>query len=252
VLAACVAALPFAVLLTGANIPPFLILVASVAAVAYHLGDRSQELGEVRRKKDAATGDWNRIQAEGQSRAGSQSFDAKRLELDHLKQQLDQLPQVRLRKLNELKAQHRQLQLEEFLDRFELVGATIPNIGPGRKQTLSSYGIETAADITESRLTKVPGFGPAYCARLMNWRASIESRFRFDPKRPIDPRHAPTVEQDILSERRRIEDKLRAGCMELQRIDNQIVTARQHMRPQVEAVYAGYLQATADFDLAKD
>jgi DNA-binding helix-hairpin-helix protein with protein kinase domain len=64
--------------------------------------------------------------------------------LERLKQQLDQLPVVRLQKLNELTAQHRQLQLEEFLDGFELDSATIPSIGPGRKQTLSSYGIETS------------------------------------------------------------------------------------------------------------
>ena len=187
VLAACVAALPFAILWTDAKIPLFWIMVASGAAfaAAYHLADRGQELGEIRRKRDAATTDWNRVQGEWQSRAGNQSFDAKRSELERLKQQLGQLPAVRSRKLNELKAQHRQLQLGEFLDQFDLDSAIIPNIGPGRKQTLSSYGIETAADITESRIAKVPGFGPVYCARLMDWRASIEGRFRFDPSRRI-------------------------------------------------------------------
>jgi hypothetical protein len=169
--------------------------------------------------------------------------------LTQLRQQLDKLPNARLRKLDELKAQHRQLQLQEFLDRFEVDRATIPNIGPGRKQTLSSYGIETAADISESRVTKVPGFGPVYCARLMDWRDSIVARFRFDPTKPIDPQHATKVEQDILSERRRIEDKLRTGCVELRTIHNQIFAARRQMRPQVEAIYGGYLQATADFDL---
>ncbi|MBV8227714.1 MAG: hypothetical protein JO232_21275 [Verrucomicrobia bacterium] len=253
-LAACVAALPFAVLLLGAKIPVFWIFVASAAAfaIANHLGDRSRELNELRRKKDAATTDWARVKREWQTRAGSEAFDAKRSELEQLTQELYQLTNVRLRKLEELNARQQQLQMQEFLDRFEIDRATIPNIGPGRKQTLSSYGIETAADITERQLAKVPGFGPVLCTKLTDWRASIEARFRFDPARQIDPRHIAKVEQDILADRRRVEDELRSGPVELRTISSQILAARQHMRPQVEAVYARYLQATTDFDAAKN
>jgi DNA-binding helix-hairpin-helix protein with protein kinase domain len=117
---------------------------------------------------------------------------------------------------------------------------------------LSSYGIETAADVTKSELAKVPGFGPVLCEKLMDWRASKEARFRFDAKRKIDPRHIAKVEQEILSERKRMEDKLRSGSVELRTISGQILAARQHMRPQVEAAYGRYLQAVADFDVAKN
>jgi DNA-binding helix-hairpin-helix protein with protein kinase domain len=141
--------------------------------------------------------------------------------------------------------------MEEFLERFDIDRAKIPNIGPGRKQTLSSYGIETAADITEEALTKVPGFGPVLRQRLVDWRASIEPRFRFNPRRQIDPRHIAGVERDILSQKKGIEDKLRSGSVELRTIHNQTLAARQHMSSQVEAVYRRYLQATADFDVAK-
>jgi DNA-binding helix-hairpin-helix protein with protein kinase domain len=231
-----------------------LIIIASAAAffVVNHLGDRSEQLNEIRRRKDAATTEWNRVQSEWQNRAGSQGFETKRSELERLKQEWDQLPSVHLRRLDELRARQRELQMEEFLDRFEIDRATIPNIGPGRKQTLSSYGIETAADVTESELAKVPGFGPVLCEKLMDWRASIEARFRFDAKRKIDPRHIAKVEQEILSERKRIEDKLRSGSVELRTISGQILASRQHMRPQVEATYGRYLQAVADFDVAKN
>jgi hypothetical protein len=102
------------------------VMVASAAVgVAIGLnGDRSQELNELLnelgRKKVAATTEWHRVQGEWQTRAGSQAFDAKRSELERLKQELDQLPNVRLRKLEELKARQHQLQMEEFLDRFEI------------------------------------------------------------------------------------------------------------------------------------
>jgi DNA-binding helix-hairpin-helix protein with protein kinase domain len=253
-LATCAAALPFALLLLDAKIPVFWILVAAVAAflIVNHLGDRSRELDEIRKRKDAATIEWDRVQSEWQARAGSQSFDAKRTELEQLKRELDQLPNVRLQKLSELRARQSELQRDEFLDGFEIDRATIAGIGPGRKQTLSSYGIETAADVTERRLAKVPGFGPVLSAKLLDWRASLEVRFTFNPGRQINPRHIAKVEQGILSEKKQIEDKLRAGAVELRALSNQILTARQHMRPQVEAVYARQLQAMTDFDVAKN
>ena len=246
--------MPFVIPFTGAKIPFFWILVAGVAAfiTVYKLADRSTGVNEIRRRKDAATSEWSRMQSEWQTRAGSQSFDAKRSELERLKQGWDQLPNVRLRKLDELKAHHRQLQMEEFLDRFEIERATIPSIGPGRKQTLSSYGIETAADIKESEIAKVPGFGPVLRSTLIEWREAVEARFRFDPNRKLDARHIANVEQEILSERKRIEERLRTGSVELRTISGRILAARQHMRPQVEAAYARYLQATADFEAAKN
>jgi DNA-binding helix-hairpin-helix protein with protein kinase domain len=251
--AACAAAVPFVILFTGAKISFFWILVASVAAfiTVYNLADRSARVSEIRRRKDAATSEWNRMQSEWQTRAGSQSFDAKRSELEHLQKEWDQLPNVRLRKLDELKADHRQLQMEEFLDRNEIERAMIPSIGPGRKQTLLSYGIETAADIKENDIAKVPGFGPVLCSKLIEWRESVEARFRFDPNRKIDPRHIAKVEQDILSERKRIGERLRAGPVELRTTSGQILAARQHMKIQVQPAYGTYQQATADFDVAQ-
>jgi DNA-binding helix-hairpin-helix protein with protein kinase domain len=236
------------------NIPVFWMLICGGAAffVVNHLGDQSEKLNEIRRRRDGAAAEWNRVQSDWQSRVGSQSFDTKRSELEQLKQEWDQLPNVRLRRLDELRTRQRQLQMEEFLEGYEIDRATIPSIGPGLKQTLSSYGIETAADITEEELAKVPGFGPARCAKLMDWRGTIEARFRFNPRRQIDPRHIARVEQDILSGKRKIEDRLRSGSVELRTVASQISTARQHMRPQVEAAYARYLQATADFDAAKN
>jgi DNA-binding helix-hairpin-helix protein with protein kinase domain len=253
VLAACAAVVPFAILFTGAKVPFGWILVASIAVfiTVYKVANRSEAVNEIRRKKDDASNEWSRVQTEWLTRASSLSFDTKRSELERLKQEWDQLPDVRLRKLDELKARHQQLQMEEHLDRFEIESATIPHIGPGRKQTLSSYGIETAADIKEHEISKVPGIGPVSCSKLIEWRESVEAQFTFNPNRKIDPQHVAKVEQDILSERKRIEERLRAGSVELRTISGQILAARQHMKAQVEAAYGRYLQATADFDVAK-
>jgi DNA-binding helix-hairpin-helix protein with protein kinase domain len=65
--------------------------------------------------------------------------------------------------------------MEEFLDRFEIERATIPSIGPGRKQTLSSYGIETAADIKESEIAKVPGLWTCFALKTYRMERSRRS-----------------------------------------------------------------------------
>jgi DNA-binding helix-hairpin-helix protein with protein kinase domain len=253
ILAVGAACIPLVALLAGAKIPFFWLLVAGIAAffVVNKLGDRGGEVEEFRKKRDAATADWNQIQADWNTRAGPASFEAKRAELESLKVEWTQLPNLRFRKLNELQANRKQHQLNEFLEKQELDRATISGIGPGRKQTLSSYGVETAADITEDELSKVPGFGPALTAKLIAWRESIVARFRFNPRRGVDPRETDKVEQDILMERKRIENKVLAGVSELRTTLAQTMAARQHMRSQVEAAYLLCLQATADYNAVK-
>jgi DNA-binding helix-hairpin-helix protein with protein kinase domain len=81
--------------------------------------------------------------------------------------------------------------------------------GPGRKQTLQSYGIETAADLNSAAITWVPGFGAKMADKLLAWRGSLEKRFRFDPAKAIDPREIMGVEQEVLVERRRREERFR-------------------------------------------
>ena len=86
----------------------------------------------------------------------------------------------------------------------------------------------------------------------MEWRASIEGRVRFDPKRPIDPKRIAQIGHEILSERRRIEDGIRSGLTDLGALRGQISAARAHMRPKVEDACTRDLQAMADFEAAKE
>ena len=137
------------------------------------------------------------------------------------------------------------------MDRFEIDRAKIPGIGAGRKQTLESYGIETAADVTARQMAKVPGFGPVLTEKMLKWRRSVEAKFVFDSKRGIDPRHIAKVEQDVLTERKRVEDRLRAGANELRAAHAQIIAARQLLRANVESAHRRYQQAYADFEAAR-
>ena len=70
-----------------------------------------------------------------------------------------------------------------FLDRFSIRSAKISGIGPVRKVTLVSFGIETATDISQPAVRQVPGFGDVMARNLLGWRRRLESRFRYNPAR---------------------------------------------------------------------
>jgi DNA-binding helix-hairpin-helix protein with protein kinase domain len=213
--------------------------------------DKSSDAEEIRRKHDAASSRWSVARHEWDSRSGAQGFDSKRAELDRLRREWANIPNLRLRKLERLKHDQRRIQLEHFLDHFEIENATIPGIGPGRKQTLESYGIETAEDIQVSKLNKVPGFGPVLCGNLLDWRKSLEQKFVFDPRRAIEPRDQARVEQEVLKERQRLEAALTKGLAELRQIRGLILSTRQQLKPQVEAAHREYAQAVADYKAAQ-
>jgi DNA-binding helix-hairpin-helix protein with protein kinase domain len=76
-------------------------------------------------------------------------------------------------KLNVLRQQHKDSYLRSWL----IADAGIPGIGPGRSSTLTSYGIESAADISAERLYGISGFGPVLTSSLLAWKTSLISGY---------------------------------------------------------------------------
>jgi DNA-binding helix-hairpin-helix protein with protein kinase domain len=70
---------------------------------------------------------------------------------------------------------------DQFLKQKLLAEHTIPRIGPGRLQTLASFGIETAFDIQARRILAIKGFGQKLTEILVQWRESVLAEFHFDP-----------------------------------------------------------------------
>lgn len=130
--------------------------------------------------KTSAQTAWNAICRDWQSKAGNQSYLKVRSDGLNAIRQLADLPNVEKRLLRELDQKRRELQLEAFLEKHRIDRASITHIGPGRRVQLTSYGIETAADITKQRVLAIPGFGNAIANSLVAWRRAIEARFVWD------------------------------------------------------------------------
>ncbi|MEQ9530323.1 MAG: hypothetical protein RLN59_00280, partial [Haliea sp.] len=87
------------------------------------------------------------------------------------------------REMMVMKSNRESRQRQAYLDRFSIRCANISGIGPAKTATLISFGIETAADVSQNAVLRVPGFGDVMTGKLVAWRRGHESRFKYD-RRP--------------------------------------------------------------------
>lgn len=228
---------------------PLLFLIAALITFfgARRWLDRSSDVYKFRDAEATARNTWLRAQQEWTERAGSDTFDSKKQEVSRLKALVDHLPTLRKTKLDQLRTSARQAQLSRYLDQFEIDKASIEGIGNGRKRTLQSYGIETAADLMSTAVENVPGFGPKLCGALYAWRQSVEAGFKFNPATGVDKRDIDKIEHEITVERRKLEQSVRTGYEELKQLHARIVNARTQLYGPVETLYAEYLQADENY-----
>jgi DNA-binding helix-hairpin-helix protein with protein kinase domain len=125
-----------------------------------------------------------------------------------------------------------------------IADAAIPGIGRGRIALLRAEQVITAADI--SRYKKVPGFGQVYMGRLLQWRAQVESRFVFDPKRAVAPRLVAQVENDHRLQVERLRSTLMRVPSELQRLNQERAAKREGVRATVVPLHDRIAQIQAD------
>jgi hypothetical protein len=193
------------------------------------------------------TGACNRYAAFSRSSLSAKgAFAKKKKQLEALHAEWNSLPARRAARLQELERDRFKQQLEEYLENFFIEHATIAGIGPGRKATLESYGIETAADVDKHRIVAVPGFGPAMAEKLIEWRRETERGFHFDSSKGIDPQKIVAVDRDIASQKRKIEQALIAGSNELAQMKRQTEQQSRRLLGEVEAALAGLAQARAN------
>ena len=184
----------------------------------------------VRRYRDAET---RRLQAEEawKARSGPHQFEALRSELGKLKAEYDSLGAEGKRRIEEYTANRRSEQMRVFLEGFQIRRTKIAYIGPAKLAMLTSYGIETAADVSSAAVQNVPGFGPTNSKPLLEWRTGLERRFVYNS--------SPTPADAIATNRIRAEVANRAT-----KIKEELATGPDRLRKLAAAVQQ--MQSTAD------
>jgi DNA-binding helix-hairpin-helix protein with protein kinase domain len=178
--------------------------------------------------------------------AGLLPFAAKREELERKRTAYVGLPALRQEKLDRLRHNLWRRQLEKHLDRHRIEHTKIRGIGASRRAALQSYGIETAADVAQAAVERIPGFGPALAQRLVTWRNSIERSFVFDPARGIDAADRRRLDHEMAAARSRLERDLLAGPTQLVNLRRRIEVHRQTLMPQIAASCRRVAQARID------
>lgn len=234
------------VLPLGGGATFFLILIAAVAAVAFACMGQNDSTRDLQRAKQDAERAWIDIQRRWPTQNASQRFSSKLDELRTRKTEHQNLATVLQRKLQQLEKEVYQRQLEKYLDGYRIDKAHISGIGHARKITLRSYGLETAADITMNAVLSVPGFGPTYASKLLVWRSNIEQKFKFDPRRGIDPQDKRAVETEIQNRCAKLEQELRNGATVLRQLSAQIHSAHTSLRNSADIAVKNLAQAEVD------
>ena len=199
--------------------------LASTALSAVNQADRTYK---------ALQDEWRRTATEA-------NFIALRDQLEKARAELDALPRERAARLAELTSPASQQ--EAYLDRFRIARERVPGIGAGRAATLASFGIETAADVTLTKIVAIPGFGPSLASKLVAWREDHLARFRYDPAQKPPPADVRAIEADILARRRSLIGALQTGPSTLARANGEAAMARQRLTPVIQARFVELLNA---------
>lgn len=122
---------------------------------------------------------WHQALKEWSTRCGHKDFIELKEELSAARDAYKALAEEERNLRAAHQSNRKERQLHAFLDKYDIRHGHIRGIGPAKHAILASYGIDTAADISQSRVLSVPGFGPVNSQGLFEWRDALTKRFVF-------------------------------------------------------------------------
>lgn len=176
-----------------------------------------------------------RLTSAWQREASADLFAQVRHEAEQAKGEYAALQQQREQRIQALQKQLRERQLFYFLSRYRIENLQLDGISNARRSALVDAGVQTAADVTAEAIGSIPGFGPQLSEKLCAWRAELESNFRFDPNRGIDPRDLRALDQEIGALQRPWQAVLEAAPKKLLAIKESVEQAQATLLPQIES-----------------
>jgi DNA-binding helix-hairpin-helix protein with protein kinase domain len=220
-------------------------------AMAGNAGSAAREVERENRRKSRETArqNYESLVATANRDAGPDGFQARKAQLVKWKDEYERLPAEEKKEIDKLQLTAHQRQMQSFLEKFFIDSANISGIGPTRKAALTSFGIETAADVNRNRVMQVRGFGEALTSTLLDWRASCERRFQFNPAAAASPLDKNAIQIKFAVKRATLESSLSAGSVELQKFCQSAMAQQTMLKPLLEAAAREVAQAEADFQL---
>ena len=219
--------------------------------MAGNAGSVERKIERENRRKSLETARQNYVSlvANAKKDAGPDGFQARKAQLVKLKEEYEQLTAEEKKEIDKLQLTAHQRQMQSFLEKFFIDNANISGIGPTRKAALASFGIETAADVHRNRVIQVRGFGEALTSALLDWRASCERRFQFNPAAAGSSLDKNAIHIKFAAKRATLENLLLAGPVELRKLCQSAMEQQTTLKPLLEVAAREVAQAEADFQL---
>jgi DNA-binding helix-hairpin-helix protein with protein kinase domain len=209
-------------------------------------GPKTAKQQELTRLREQQLSHWSSLQQRYTDEAMKRDFEAKLADLRRNKDDLCGLADEREKELAKLQQNAWWRQLYWFLNRYYLRDASIAGVGPGKLAVLRSYGVETAADVNQASVSRVPGFGLVLTGKLMAWRQSLERGFRFDASRSTDPSDVADLDRKLDLKRRQLEATLTQGQPQLLHVNRQVNARRADLRTSLESAAQALAQTDCD------
>jgi DNA-binding helix-hairpin-helix protein with protein kinase domain len=211
--------------------------------------ERSAEKVKRQSVKARAKNDYESIVERAKKEAGLDGYNTRRNELTKIKEELERLPKLEKDEIDNLHSTARARQKQKFLERCFIDNANIPSLGPTRKAFLRSFGIETAADVSKVSIMQVRGFGESLTRAVLDWKASCERRFVFDPSAAVSASDKDVVRRKFAAKRVMLERVLAAAPAELQQYRQRASALLVKLSPDLENAAKKLAQADADLSV---
>jgi hypothetical protein len=205
-----------------------------------------KELKQLRDARSQANASWRGVEDAWKKQPGNTNFSKKKSEADTLVTALNDLPNEERRQVHVLESNKRVAQLYRYLDRYLIANAKIKKIGSGRKAVLASFGIETAADVDQSKILTIQGFGPGLVAELMAWKQGLANKFVYNASEPINPSDLFALKTRLATRKAELERAIRALAASLQQESASSLSYRAKLVTLANQAFAARKQAEAN------
>jgi DNA-binding helix-hairpin-helix protein with protein kinase domain len=181
-----------------------------------------------------------------ESRGIDGEYDAVRSRMIDAKAEYEALRTQFEAERQQLAANRREQQLNDYLGSALIDDAHISGVGPKRKAILAAYGVEAALDVTHDSINAIPRFGPQMVAQLCAWRATVQSAFHFDGQKAISSTVLRSLHMRYHSRRIALQRELQGGEEKLQEIAGRAERRLNDIQREVARLYRAAAQAEVD------
>ncbi len=151
--------------------------------------------------------------------------------------------------LAQLEQKRESLARKAYMQSIFLEDEQIPDIGPVRKATLASFGIETAYEVDPERIRRdVKGFGDRLTGILRQWKSEVQARFRFDQNQEIPEGELRALAQKYRQKEEQLLGKIERDVVQLEMLVAQTRKQFECLGVQLRDLVRDWAQARVDLE----